>query len=43
MIGQADILALSVEILDEVLKEVHAFLHFDLVDLQQILKAEWRS
>lgn len=37
-----DVLALSVEILDEVLEEVDAFLHFDLVHFQEILQRETR-
>lgn len=37
------VLALGVEILDEVLEEVDAFLDFDLVDLQQVLEAERSS
>lgn len=38
-----DVLALSVEILDEVLQEVDAFLHFDLVHFEEILKPETRT
>lgn len=37
------VLALGVEILDEVLEEVDAFLHFDLIDLQQVLEVEQSS
>lgn len=40
---RAGLLALSVEIFDEVLQEVGAFLHLDLVDLQQILKPERKT
>lgn len=31
------LLALSMEVLDEVLQQVHAFLDFDLIDFEEIL------
>lgn len=37
------VLALGVKILDEILQEVHAFLDFDLIDLEQVLEREWKS
>lgn len=37
------VLALGVEILDEVLQEVDAFLDFDLIDLEQVLETEWKN
>lgn len=39
---QSDVLALSVEILDEVLQKVGTFLHFDFVHFQEILQRQKR-
>lgn len=37
------LLALGVKKLDEVLQEVDSFFDFDLIDLEQVLEAEWKS
>ena len=39
----SDILALSVEILDQVLEKVDTFLHLDFIHLQEILQREARE